>query len=52
MVCVVSLINCVIFAYFFHSFILRVLPDVFVVHLPHPVSPGIFQWQRIPGYGR
>jgi len=36
----------------FYSFILRVLADVFVIHLPHALSPGVAQWQRIPGYGR
>lgn len=34
------------------GFILRVLPDVFVIHLPHPQSPGLRQWARVPGYGR
>jgi len=36
----------------FSSFILRVLPDAFVIHLPHAASPGTVQWRRTPGYGR
>jgi len=34
-----------------NGFVLRVLPDAFVIHLPHAVSQGVRQQQVVRGYG-